>query len=346
MVFAMIIPAKIGKFQIIDFLGNGNFGDVFQAYDPLLKVDRAIKLIKTPKPEKFVQAVKEAQTLETFRHKHIVDVKEVNIAVYEGIPCVCIAMEYLAKGSVEKYLKKRFISIHESCKIISESLLGLEHAHNGNVLHRDIKPGNILFGDNGEAKLSDFGLAIDYHVDPSNILGYRPHQPLEVINGNPMDKLSDIYAMGITFFRLLNKIDSWPFNFSTVSEWRKAVKENRYPKRIYLPHIPRKIKIIVNKAINNDIKKRYQTVRDFRQAIEKTIVPVDWRPLTDEHWIGTSSNSHKYEIIRVKKKNGWSIDFKRNGRRIKVLCFKNLSNLEVKNKFFNIIRESYTQITP
>lgn len=57
-----------------------------------------------------------------------------------------------------------------------------------------------MFGDNGEAKLSDFGLALNYHSDPSDILGYRPHQPLEVIEGNPMDKLSDIYATGITFY--------------------------------------------------------------------------------------------------------------------------------------------------
>ena len=88
----MKIPDKIRKFEIIDFLGNGNFGFVFQAYDPLLRADRAIKLIKVPKPEKFVEAVKEAQTLEACRHKHIVDVKEVDVAMYEGVPCVYIAM--------------------------------------------------------------------------------------------------------------------------------------------------------------------------------------------------------------------------------------------------------------
>lgn len=337
----MKIPEKIRKFEVIDFLGNGNFGFVFQAFDPLLKADRAIKLIKVANPEKFVEAVKEAQTLEACRHKHIVDVKEVDVVVYEGIPCVYIAMEYLAKGSIQKHLENRFISIQESLKIISEALLGLEHAHNSNVLHRDIKPGNILFSDNGEAKLSDFGLALDYHVDPSDTMGYRPHQPLEVIDGNPMDKLSDIYAMGITLFRLVNNVDDMAFNFSKLSEWRAAVKGNKYPERNYLPHIPRKIKTIINKAINNQATKRYQGASEFRQAIEKASLSIDWRPLNDEKWVGISLTGDSYEIIKSKKRTGWIIDYKKNGRRQKDNCFINIPDNEIDNEFYKLICESY-----
>lgn len=338
----MKLPDKIRKFKIVDFLGNGNFGFVFQAYDPFLKADRAIKLIKVSNPTKFVEAVKEAQTLEACRHKHIVDVKEVDVVTYEGIPCVYIVMELLSKGSIQKHLENRFISIYDSCKIIAEALLGLEHAHNNNVLHRDIKPGNILFGDNGEAKLSDFGLALDYQVDSSDTMGYRPHQPLEVIDGKPMNKISDIYAMGITLYRLLNNIDVMEFNFSTMDEWRKAVKKNEYPERCYLPHIPRKIKRIVNKAINNNPDKRYQCASDFRHALEKSTLPIDWRPLDDNYWIGSTFNSHSYEIVKSKKKGSWAIDFKGNNRRILDKCFKGIADDEVKEKFFKTICDSYT----
>ncbi|EEY95039.1 serine/threonine-protein kinase [Acinetobacter johnsonii] len=333
-------PDKIRKFDVIDFLGNGNFGFVFQAYDPLLKADRAIKLIKVPNPEKFVEAVKEAQTLEACRHKHIVDVKEVDVFTYEGTPCVYIAMEYLAQGSIQKHLENRFISIQYSLKIVSEALLGLEHAHNSNVLHRDIKPGNILFGDNGEAKLSDFGLALDYHVDPSDTMGYRPHQPLEVIEGNPMDKLSDIYAMGITLFRLINNISEIEFDFSKVDEWRAAVKANKYPERCYKPHIPRKIKTVINKAINNDPYKRFQSASEFRQAIEKIVIPIDWRPIDDDSWVGTGLNSESYELKKQPKRNGWIIEYKKNGRRIKENCRKELSDSQVTAEFFKIISSS------
>lgn len=338
----MNMPDKIQKFKVIDFLGNGNFGFVFQAYDPLLKADRAIKLIKVANPNKFVAAVKEAQTLEACRHKHIVDVKEVDVFVYEGAPCVYIAMEYLAKGSIQKRLERRFISIQESLTIISEALLGLEHAHNSNVLHRDIKPGNILFGDNGEAKLSDFGLALDYHVDPSDTMGYRPHQPLEVIDGNPMDKLSDIYAMGITLYRLINNVPDMTFNFSSKDEWRAAVKVNKFPDRDYLPHVPRKIKTIANKAINNNPDKRYQSASEFRQALEKAALPIDWNPLDENTWVGIALSGDKYEIAKSKKRNGWAIDYKKNGRRVKDCCPREIDGADIEEVFFKIIGESYS----
>lgn len=334
-------PDKIRKFEIIDSLGNGNFGFVFQAFDPLLKADRAIKVIKVANPDKFVAAVKEAQTLEACRHKHIVDVKEVDVFLNEDIPCVYIAMEYLAKGSIQKHLENRFISIQESLKIVSEALLGLEHAHNSNVLHRDIKPGNILFGDNGEAKLSDFGLALDYHVDPSDTMGYRPHQPLEVIDGNPMNKLSDIYAMGITLYRLINSIADMSFGFASRDEWRVAVVGNKYPDRNYLPHIPRKIKTIVNKAINNDSTKRYQSTSEFRQALEKAVLPIDWTPLDGDTWNGIALNGDRYEIKKSKNRNGWIIDYKKNGRRLTDICVKEIDDADIDAEFFKIINASY-----
>jgi serine/threonine protein kinase len=337
----MTKPDKIQKFKVIDFLGNGHFGFVYQAYDPLLKADRAIKLIEVANPRKFVEAVKEAQTLEVCRHKHIVDIKEVDIFVYEGTPYVYIAMEYLAKGSIQKHLENRFISIQESLKIVSEALLGLEHAHNNNVLHRDIKPGNILFGDNGEAKLSDFGLALDYHVDPSDTMGYKPHQPLEVIDGNPMCKLSDIYAMGITLYRLINNAPDIAFNFSTEAEWRAAVKGSKYPDRKYLPHVPKKIKTIINKAINNNPDKRYQSASDFRQALEKSVLSIDWIPFNDTMWVGSALNGDQFKIEKTHKRSGWAIDYKRNGRRLIDHCVKNLSDKEVDEKFFRIIGVSY-----
>ncbi|WP_149243463.1 serine/threonine-protein kinase [Dyadobacter sp. 32] len=334
-----MIGTTIDKFQVIDHLGNGAFGHVFLCYDPFMQKEIAVKVIKVPDPEKFVNAVKEGQTLDLYRHKHIVDVKDVRATMYNAERVVIIMMEYLSKGSIQKHIEKRFISAKESCKIIQQSLLGLEQAHNNNVLHRDVKPGNIMFGDNGEAKLSDFGLAINYHADPSDILGYRPHQPLEVIEGNPMDKLSDIYATGITLYRLLNNTNNLPFTFKTVDEWLKAVKKDLFPPRQYLPHIPEKIVKVLNKAIHKIKASRFQNCTEFRQAIEKLNFQIDWVYVDDDNWTGIS-NADIFTISKFKKRTGWVIDFKRNGIRKSDHCYTNLPDDKVEAEFFKTIRDT------
>jgi len=259
--------------------------------------------------------------------------------LFEGEPVVIIVMEYLSKGSIQKHIEKRFISVRESCKIIRQTLLGLEQAHNNNVLHRDIKPGNIMFGDNGEAKLSDFGLAINYHSDPSDLLGYRPHQPLEVIEGNPMDKLSDIYATGITHYRLLNNTNKLPFTFSNIEEWKKAVKRDLFPPKKYLPHIPEKILKLLKKSIHKNKTTRFQNCTEYSQAIDKLKFNIDWVSIDNDNWIGYNSNI-KYSISKFRKKNGWTIDLKKNGIRRTEYCCVNVPDDEVENEFYKIIRDT------
>lgn len=329
----------IDKFQIIDHLGNGFFGHVFLCFDPYLKKEIAVKVIKVPDPDKFVNAVKEGQTLDLCRHKHIVDVKDVRATIFNGEPVVIIVMEYLSKGSIQKHIEKRFISAKEACKIIQQSLLGLEHAHNNNVLHRDVKPGNIMFGDNDEAKLSDFGLAINYHSEISNVLGYKPHQPLEVIEGNPMDKLSDIYATGITYYRLLNNTNKLPFTFTTKDEWLKAVKKDLFPPRLYLPHIPDKVLKVLHKSIHKDKTKRFQNCTEFRQAIEKINFNIDWSFVDDDNWSG-ANNGDTFSLTKFRKRTGWVIDFKKNGIRRTENCYANLPDAKVYDEFYKIIKET------
>lgn len=334
-----MLGTSIDKFQIIDHLGNGFFGHVFLCYDPFLQKEIALKVIKVPDPYKFVTAVKEGQTLDLCRHKHIVDVKDVRETNFNAEAVVIIVMEYLSKGSIQKHIEKRFISTKEACKIIQQSLLGLEHAHNNNILHRDVKPGNIMFGDNGEAKLSDFGLAINYHSDPSDIFGYRPHQPLEVIEGSPMDKLSDIYATGVTLYRLLNNTNKLPFTFRTKEEWLKAVKRDQYPPRQFLPHIPEKIVKILKKSIHKNKGTRFQTCIDFRQSLEKLNFNIDWICLDSENWTG-NNNGDIFTLSKFKKRTGWFIEFKKNGIRRSEFCYSNLPENKIEEMYFKVLRDT------
>lgn len=333
----MMKGEKLDKFQIIDHIGSGHFGSVYLCYDPFLQNEIAVKVIKVPDPNKFVEAVREGQTLDLCRHKHIVDVKDVRAVFFQGELVVIIVMEYLSKGSIQKRIEKRFISVKSACRIIQQVLLGLEHAHNNNVLHRDIKPGNILFGDNEEIKLSDFGLAINYHDEPSNLQGYRPHQPLEVIEGNPMDKLSDIYATGITFYRLLNNTNKIDFPFKTREEWKKAVKKDKFPPRIFLPHIPDKVIKILKKSIHK--KTRFKNCNNFRQAIDKLNFAIDWEQVDKDNWVGIGGKDN-YQLIREKKRKGWVIDFKKNGVRRTEFCSKNVPDNLVDDEYFEVMRNT------
>jgi eukaryotic-like serine/threonine-protein kinase len=335
----VMIGRLIDKFQVIEHLGNGHFGHVYLCFDPYLQKELAIKVIKLTDPDHFVEAVKEGRALDSCRHKHIVDVKDVRSATLEGEQVVIIIMEYLAKGSIQKRLEKRFVSCKESTKIMQDVLLGLEHAHNTNVLHRDIKPGNIMIGDSGEAKLSDFGLAIDYHSEVSDSAGYRPHQPLEVIEGNPMNKLSDIYATGITYYRLLNNISKLPFTFANRAEWLKAVKKDLYPPRTFLPHIPERLIKILNKSIHKSTSTRFKDCTSFRQAIEKVQFYVDWIMVDDNTWTGNDGND-SFEIIKYRKRTGWFIDLKKNGIKRTQYCMSQVPDMIVEHEFFKVIKET------
>ena len=330
----------IGKFKSIGFIGGGNFGNVFRVKDTLLNVERAIKIIRVKNPKEFIDAINEAQILEKCRHNHIVDIKEIDVHNIKGSPFPCITTEYLKNGSVQDYLDKNFVTVHKSIQIISEALFGLDHAHNQGVYHRDIKPGNILFSDNWQAKLSDFGLAYGLAHQAFNFEGYTAHLPPEVLQGIAQDAVSDLYSMGVTFHRLLNNMSSLPLTFADDAQWLKALQKEKFPERIYQDHIPEQIIRVVKKSIKADRSSRYQNCLQFRQALQKIPLAVEWLPIDNANWIGNYKDE-AFELNLYAKRTGYYIDFKRNGRKINSNCCAGIRiEDEAREEFFKIIRET------
>jgi serine/threonine protein kinase len=330
----------IGKFKSIGFIGGGNYGNVFRVQDTLLNVERAIKIIQVKDPEEFIEAINEAQILEKCRHNHIVDIKEIDIHEISGSPYPCITTEYLKNGSVQDYLEKNFMTVHKSIQIISEALFGLEHAHGQGIFHRDIKPGNILFSDNWQAKLSDFGLAYGLAHQPFNFAGYTAHLPPEVLQGVAQDAISDLYSMGVTFHRLLNNMVSLPLPFADDAQWIKALQKEKFPERVYDIHIPEQIIKVVKKSIKADRPSRYQNCLQFRQALQKIPLAVEWVPIDNANWHGTFKNE-TFELNLYSKRTGYSIDFKRNGRKVNNRCYAGIETEETaRQEFFKTIRET------
>lgn len=328
----------IGKFQIIGLIGSGAYGQVFRVRDTLLDIERAIKIVHVSNPTEFKNAIDEAQILEKCRHQNTVDIKEVDIFSNAGNPVPCIVMEYLKNGSVQSLLEKQFISPKYAAKIIGEVLFGLEHAHNSGVWHRDIKPGNILLANNGQAKLSDFGLAYGLSHQAFMFVGYNSHLPPEVLKNATQDSISDLYALGVTLYRLVNNLATLPLPFSDDAKWLKALEKERFPKRDYSLHVPESIRRIINKSIRADRNNRYQTCSEFRQAIQRISFAIEWKPISPTLWKGVLG-SDEYEQVLYSKRSGYFIDFKKNNRLVReksLLRIDTLANAEM--AFFNTIR--------
>ncbi len=334
----------IGKFSTIGYVGGGNFGKVFRVQDNLLDVERALKIIQVQNPQEFINAINEAQILERCRHAHIVDIKEIDVLEIGGVPHPCIATEYLKNGSAQSYLEKKFITVRLSLKIITDCLFGLEHAHGLGVFHRDIKPGNILFADNGSAKLSDFGLAYGLAHQAFNFAGYSSHLAPEVLENTAQDHLSDLYSMGVTFFRLINNLPTLDLPFADDAEWLKALNKEKFPKREFRPYVPDQVVRVVKKSLRANRANRFQTCLQFRQALQKINLAIDWAPSDRDKWNGTYQGD-TYEIEIYSKRTGHFIDFRKNGRKVnEKSCVQIDEKVIARKEFFKIIRETTIEI--
>lgn len=147
----------INKYEILDHLGSGNFGDVYQVHDVALDTTKAIKILGIADPRN-MKEIYEAQILQRCRHENCVHINEANVFNVSGEHKLIIDMEYLPEGSLEKRMQEGFVSPQVAIRHISHVLYGLGNAHHNGVLHRDVKPANILLSGN-VSKLSDFGLA-------------------------------------------------------------------------------------------------------------------------------------------------------------------------------------------
>lgn len=334
----------IGKYKSIGYVGGGNFGEVYRVQDTYLDVERAIKIIKVKNPAGFIDAINEAQILEKCRHNHIVDIKEIDIHQIGGYAYPVITTEYLKNGSVQGLLEKNFITVQQSIQIISDVLFGLEHAHLQGVFHRDIKPGNILIADNGQAKLSDFGLAYGLAHQTFSFAGYTAHLPPEVLEGVAQDALSDLYSMGVTFHRLVNNIAHLPKVVADTNKLLKALQKEKFPERIYQMYVPDQVIKVVKKSIKADRGSRFQNCLQFRQALQKIPLAIDWFPVDNDTWNGFN-NGEKFELNLYKNRHGFSIEFRRNGRRQKDKCFSGIENEgKARDEFFKIIRETTIKV--
>jgi eukaryotic-like serine/threonine-protein kinase len=309
--------SRVKNIQLHESLGSGAFGTVFRATDILLNRECAIKFVPNTNPAAFVAHL-EGQVLQQCKHDNVVEVFSCDVYADGTAHFAGIEMEYMAEGSAEAAVRSRFLSTRTVSKLGIDVLFALEHTHRKGVLHRDIKPANIMLSTGG-AKLTDFGLA-----KAANAAGTASGQgsPIycapEVFSSNSTNEQTDVFSIGMSLFQLYNQYttDDFDKNITDVATIRngKTVKVMGY--RAY---VPRKIRLICNRACAHRPSDRYKSTHELRQALERLQVSLDWCRNSNSSWLADDAG-RTVEMRVEKHKLGYQNVWTSNGRRVNAKC--------------------------
>lgn len=320
--------SESAKYKIVKKLGAGSFGDVYKAYNKILNEYCALKIIPTKDPNGLASSYREAEIPNKCRNQNIVLVKTadpISITIDNGttvVSALAIEMELLNGGSIEELLHKNFVPVTDSINYAVAILSGLQYAHLNNVVHCDIKPGNILLDEHNHPKISDFGLAFFANAQLVNdcvMPFYCSHGAPELRNSQSHPNiLTDIYAFGVTFFRMVNNISDWN-SAQMYAPIKHAIETGGFGSRcLYQGYVPGKIIRIIAKACNPNPQKRYQTASEMRNALLKLKPWLNWHPVKSNenkfNWLAEDYLGNVYSaeiqhidgdkfIFRLKKNN-------------------------------------------
>lgn len=259
---------RLGKYQIIKKIGEGATATVYLARDEFSQRDVAIKAVRTSvfsDGESGAIAKKlfitEASLAGKLTHPHIVQIFD---AVADSDPSY-IVMEYVPGGTLEPFIRgDSLLPVPDVVEMIFKCSRALEFAHHLGVIHRDLKPANILRGEGTDVKISDFGAALTFASDQTQISGIgspaymSPQQVME----HPLNQQTDIFSLGVVFYQLLT--GQLPFqgsnNFSLVYQ---ITHTDPTPPSQLRPDLPSSIDALVMKALEKTLDLRYQTWEEF-----------------------------------------------------------------------------------
>jgi serine/threonine protein kinase len=259
---------KFSRYEIRQELGRGGMATVYRAYDPLFEREVAIKILNrellddVQVRERFERETKIIAKLE---HAAIVPVHDVG----RDNDQLFFVMRYMSGGSLTERIQKRSLSLSEMAQIIQRVAAALDYAHARGVIHRDLKPGNILFDEYNNAYISDFGIAkltqAATKLTNSGIIGTPTHMSPEQARGEDVDGRSDIYSLGVILFEMLS--GKTPYDATT--PLGMAFKHATYPVPRILkvnPNLPAGMETVIEKVMAKEREQRYSSGAEFANA--------------------------------------------------------------------------------
>ena len=264
------------RYEIIKSIGEGGMANVYLAQDTILNRQVAIKVLRgdLENDEKFIRRFqREAKSVSDLSHPNIVEVYDVGEEDNQHY----IVMEYIDGKTLKQLIQKRgALTVPEVIDIMTQITDGLTQAHEAYIIHRDIKPQNILILDNGIVKITDFGIAMSINAtqltQTNSVMGSVHYLPPEQAGGKTATAKSDIYSAGILMYELLT--GNLPFRGDNAVEIALKQMKERIPSiRKQNPLIPQSIENIVLKATAKNPKNRYDTIKEMHDDLIKALNP-------------------------------------------------------------------------
>ena len=293
------------RYEILEKIGTGGMSDVYKAKCHKLNRFVAVKVLKQEFSENanFVSKFRiEAQAAAGLMHSNIVNVYDVG----EENGIYYIVMELVEGITLKKYIEKKArLSYREAVSIAIQVSMGIEAAHNNHIIHRDIKPQNIIISKDGKVKVTDFGIAkaATSNTITSNVMGSVHYTSPEQARGGYSDEKSDIYSLGITLFEMLT--GRVPFNGeTTVAIAIKHIQEEMPSPKEFVPEIPASVEAIVLKCCQKSPDRRYQNMRELINDLKQSLVNPnqDFVVHNDPDMDGSTRMMSDQELAQIKRK--------------------------------------------
>ena len=259
------------RYQIVKTIGEGGMANVYLAYDTILERNVAVKILRgdLANDEKFVRRFqREALSASSLSHPNIVEVYDVG----EDNGVYYIVMEYIEGKHLKQLIKKRGrLTLNEVIDIMLQVTDGIACAHDSYIIHRDIKPQNIMILDSGIVKITDFGIAMALNstqlTQTNSVMGSVHYLPPEQASGKGSTVQSDIYSMGILMYELLS--GKLPFRGDNAVEIAlKHLKEPLPSIREECPDLPQAVENVILKACAKNPKNRYPDARSMHEDLK------------------------------------------------------------------------------